>query len=166
MLFLTDFSDLVLQRCLIISCTFTGCHSVILNRLDLGFYGLQKKNSFGANSRSSLPEVFCKKGVLRNFAKFTGKHLCQSLFFLKKDSGTDVFLCLRPATFFKKRDSSTCVFLWILQNFLEHLFLQNTSGGCFPKRLGCVRPTRDYLQDKNFFLCWRHFDFEHFEIYF
>ena len=28
-----------------------------------------------------LPEVFYKKGVLRNFAKFTGKHLCQSLFF-------------------------------------------------------------------------------------
>ena len=24
-----------------------------------------------------------KKGVLRNFAKFTGKHLCQVLFFLK-----------------------------------------------------------------------------------
>ena len=22
------------------------------------------------------PEVFCKKGVLRNFAKFTGKHMC------------------------------------------------------------------------------------------
>ena len=30
--------------------------------------------------RSSLPEVFCKKGVLRNFTKFTEKHLCQSLF--------------------------------------------------------------------------------------
>ena len=30
--------------------------------------------------RSSRPEVFCKKGVLRNFPKFTGKHLCQSLF--------------------------------------------------------------------------------------
>ena len=29
------------------------------------------------------PEVFCKKGVLRNFAEFTGKHLCQSLFFNK-----------------------------------------------------------------------------------
>ena len=27
------------------------------------------------------PEVFCEKGVLRNFAKFTEKHLCQSLFF-------------------------------------------------------------------------------------
>ena len=33
--------------------------------------------------RSIRPEVFCKKGVLRNFAKFTGKHLRQSLFFNK-----------------------------------------------------------------------------------
>ena len=43
--------------------------------------------------RSSCPEVFCKKGVLRNFTKFTGKDLCQSLFFNKDaDSGTGVFL--------------------------------------------------------------------------
>ena len=34
-------------------------------------------------TRSSRPEVFCKKGVVRNFAKFTGKHMCQSLFFNK-----------------------------------------------------------------------------------
>ena len=34
-------------------------------------------------SRSSRPEVFLKKGVLRNFAKFRGKHLFQSLFFNK-----------------------------------------------------------------------------------
>ena len=33
--------------------------------------------------RSSRPDVFCKKGVLRNFTKFTEKHLCQSLFFNK-----------------------------------------------------------------------------------
>ena len=33
--------------------------------------------------RSSRPEKFCKKGVLRNFTKFTGKLLCQSLFLLK-----------------------------------------------------------------------------------
>ena len=38
--------------------------------------------------RSSRPEVFCKKGVLRNFPKFTGNHLCQSL---------------RSTTLFKKR---------------------------------------------------------------
>ena len=52
-------------------------------------------------NRSSRPEVFCKKGVRRNFAKFTGKHLCQSFFFkkvasacnfIKKNSGTGVFL--------------------------------------------------------------------------
>ena len=29
--------------------------------------------------------MFSKKGVLRNFAKFTGKHLCQSLIFNKVD---------------------------------------------------------------------------------
>ena len=34
-------------------------------------------------NRSSHPEVFCQKCVLKNFAKFTGKHLCQSLCFNK-----------------------------------------------------------------------------------
>ena len=33
--------------------------------------------------RSSSPVVFCKKDVLKNFAKFTGKRLYQSLFFNK-----------------------------------------------------------------------------------
>ena len=37
-----------------------------------------------------------KKGVLRNFTKFTGKPLCQSLFFNKVTG-------LRPATLLKKR---------------------------------------------------------------
>ena len=40
---------------------------------------------------TSPPEEFCKKGALENFAEFTGKHLCQGLFFNKV---TD----LRPAT--------------------------------------------------------------------
>ena len=30
---------------------------------------------------SNRPEVFRKKSALRNFAKTTGKHLCQSFFF-------------------------------------------------------------------------------------
>ena len=46
-------------------------------------------------TRSSLSEVFCKKGVLRIFTKFTGKHLCQKIFF-NKVAG------LRPATLLKK----------------------------------------------------------------
>ena len=36
-----------------------------------------------SNIRSSRPEVFCKKSLLKDFAKFTGKHLCQSLCFNK-----------------------------------------------------------------------------------
>ena len=57
------------------------------------------------------PEVFCKKGFLRNFAKFKGKHLCKSLF-LNKIAGLgqqnrlaglilkpgSLSCCLRPAT--------------------------------------------------------------------
>ena len=38
---------------------------------------------FSRVSRSSRPDVFCKKGVVRNFSQFTGKHLCQSLFLIK-----------------------------------------------------------------------------------
>ena len=38
------------------------------------------------------PEVFYKKGVLKNFTKFTGKHLCQSLFFNKVAGQCDTCL--------------------------------------------------------------------------
>ena len=55
---------------------------------------------FGSCSlaRSSHPEVFCKKGVARNFTKFTGKHLRQSLFF-NKVAGLGPKACI----FIKKR---------------------------------------------------------------
>ena len=52
--------------------------------------------------RGSRLEVFCKKGVLRNFAKFIVKHLCQSLVFnkviglcnySKKETLAQVFSC-------------------------------------------------------------------------
>ena len=43
-----------------------------------------------------------KKGVLKNFATFTGKDLYQSLFFSKIAS------CLRPATLLKKRFWNMC----------------------------------------------------------
>ena len=51
--------------------------------------------------RSSHMKVFCKTGVLRYFAKFTGKHLCQGLFF-NKVAG------LRAATLLKKRQQHRC----------------------------------------------------------
>ena len=57
--------------------------------------------------------MFCEKGVLRNFAKFTGKHLCQSLFFNKVAGAA------------WKRDSGTGFFLWILRNS-KNTFLYRT----------------------------------------
>ena len=68
--------------------------------------------SFEPMGWSSRPEVFCRKGVLRNFAKFTGKHLCQSFFF-NKVSG------LRPATLLKKENLAqvfSCEFCKISKN--------------------------------------------------
>ena len=56
----------------------------------MNLIGLMKEFLILQNNRSIRPEVFWKKGILRNLAKFTGKHMCQSLFFNKK-------------TFFEKR---------------------------------------------------------------
>ena len=69
-----------------------------------------------------------KKGILRNFAKFTGKHLCQSLFLNK-------VAVLGPETLFKKRLWHRCCFPVNFVKFLRNLFLQNTSGGCFYESL-------------------------------
>ena len=54
-------------------------------------------------------ELFYKYDVLKNFANFTGKHLCWSLF-LNKNAGD------RPATLLKG-DSDTAFFTLILRNF-------------------------------------------------
>ena len=48
--------------------------------------------------QKQAPDVFCKKGILRNFTKFTEKHLCQSLLFnkvdfIKKETLAQVFSC-------------------------------------------------------------------------
>ena len=68
--------------------------------------------------------MFCKKGILRNSTKFTGKQLRQSLVFNKVAGQA------RPATLLKKRLWHRCFSV----NFVEFLrtpFLWNTSGGCF-----------------------------------
>ena len=71
-------------------------------------------------NRSSQQRCSVKKGVLRNFTKFTGKHLCQCLFF-NKVAG------LRPASLLKKRFWHRCFpvnFLKFLRTpfFAEHLW--------------------------------------------
>ena len=62
----------------------------------------------------SCPEVFCKKGVLRNFAKFTVKHLCQSLLFNKVESLRLWHRCF-PVNFVKFLTTLFCIeHLWWL----------------------------------------------------
>ena len=68
---------------------------------------------------SEAPEMFYKKNVLKNFAKFTGKHLCQSLLL------------------FKAR-----VLLWNLQDF--YTCLQNTSVRLLLSVKNSVRWKRRY----------------------
>ena len=63
-----------------------------------------------------------KKSVLRNFAKFTGKHLCQRLF-------SNEVVGLRPATLLKKSLWHSWCFSVNTAKFLKTSFL--TSDGCF-----------------------------------
>ena len=59
----------------------------------LGFFSHLLKKKF--KDRIRRPELFCKKGVLENYAKFTGKRLWQSLLFNKVAGQTlpQVFSC-------------------------------------------------------------------------
>ena len=82
--------------------------------------GNNKIRKFRIYTRSSHQRCSIKKGVLRNFTKFTGKHLCQSLFF-NKVAG------LRLATLLKKRLWHRC-FPVNFVKFLRTPVLQNTSG--------------------------------------
>ena len=71
-----------------------------------------------AGYRSSRSQMFFKIGVLKNFAIFTGKHLCCNLFF-NKVAG------LRYATLLKKETLSqvfSCEYCNIFKNtyFEEH----------------------------------------------
>ena len=95
---------------------------------------LQNKCSF---IRSNHRRCSVKKGVLKNFSKFIGKHLCWSLFlnkitgwglhFIKKETPTQVLSCefceIFKNTFFHwtppvvASDKRT----FILQSFIQHL---------------------------------------------
>ena len=63
-----------------------------------------------------------EKRVLKNFATYTGKHLCRSLFF-NKVAG------LNPATLVKNRLRHRCLLVEFVK-FLRTPFLYNTSDGC------------------------------------
>ena len=97
-------TDAILRTCDILSKKATSSLQMFSNK-----YLTHSRAWPSTTFKSSHPELFCKKGVFKNFTKFTGKHLCQSLF-LNKVAG------LRPATLLKKRLWYS-VFLWIFWNF-------------------------------------------------
>ena len=75
----------------------------VLSTLMLLQQGKLQQQILHGISRSSLPDVFCKKAPLKTYSKFTGKHLRWSLFLIKLQA-------FRLATLLKK-DSNTGVFL-------------------------------------------------------
>ena len=100
------------------------------------------------NIRSSHPVVFCEKGVLEKFAKFTVKHLCQSFFLIKLQASS--------LQLYWKKYSGGGVFLWILLNkntfFIEHnrwLFFDNSSF-----ELSSVISKVFVADFEHVFVCW------------
>ena len=66
-----------------------------------------------------------KKGVLRNFTKLTGKHLCQSLFF-NKVTGQGCF----PVNFVKfLRTPSFIEHLWMTASLLQNIEIFERPSG-------------------------------------
>ena len=78
-------------------------------------------NSFFCNVlifRRTRPQIFFKIDVLKNFANFTGKHLCGSLFSIKLQS-------LRSANLLKM-GSNIVTFLWNWWSFFMNSFFYGT----------------------------------------
>ena len=78
--------------------------------------------------RSTNQRCSMKKAVLKNFAIFTGKSLCLSLYLIKLQA-------FRSATLLK-RDFNTGVFLWILRNLQKHLLWRTSVNSYFGWDLG------------------------------
>ena len=83
----------------VLNIKFLTIKVLILFRFYYGFkiiFLILRSRDYNYSYKKQPPNVLYKKGVLRNFTKFTGKHLFQSLFF-NKVAG------MRPATLLKKR---------------------------------------------------------------
>ena len=94
-------------------------------------------------SRSSHRKCYIRKCALRNFAKFIGKHLCQSSFLIKLDLSLQLYW---------KRDFVTGVFVNFTK-FLRKLFLHNTSGWQL-LQIHVTLYSTYLLKDKNYNICF------------
>ena len=100
--------------------------------------------------RSSLSQMFFKIGILKNFATFTGKHLCWSL---------------KACNFIKNRLLHRDFPVNIMK-FLRTPFLQNVSSGCFSIILLLFLNPGNCLIWLDFFF-WKKYYFDFFtEVFF
>ena len=86
--------------------------------------------------RSSLPEEFYKKGVLKYFTKFTGKHVRWYLSCNKASSWSSATSL--------NTESGTGAFLWIFWNLYKNICLQRSVRVC----LWGVRSLLEFLSVK------------------
>ena len=97
-----------------------------------------KNNSWNALYRSRHRRCSVRKGVLRNFAKLTGKHLCQSLFFLIKLQDW--------ACNFTKKETLEHVFSCEFCEIFKNTFLT--------ERLWTTSSVSNYCEDLKRVFCW------------
>ena len=71
---------------------------------------MQVRSVFRAQKKQP-PDVFYKKGVLRDFTKFKGKHLCQILIF-NRVAGLSLQLSLREKCPYSELFWSECGKMW------------------------------------------------------
>ena len=113
------------------------------------FSGRSFWKTFGVtfcDDRRSHQRCSFRKSAFRNFAKFTVKHLCQSLFFNKAAA-------LRPASLLKERLWHRC-FPMNFAKFLGAPFLQNTFGRLLLWLFGNPSQSNQSLLRFWFFTIW------------
>ena len=101
-------------------CIFHSTYTEILNMAGSEYARVTQGSKYAAISRSSHWRSFVRKVVLRNFAKFTGKHLYQGLFF-NKETGTNVlqWICEISKKIFLQNTS-----LQLLVNLTEYILMR------------------------------------------
>ena len=113
-------------------------------------------NQFIILVRSNCPEVFCKKRVLRNFAKLTRKNLCRSLFF-NKSAG------LRPVIIVAKKDLSQMFNVVVISLYLftiKVIVAKNTTKmTCFNLTNTCLFKVNNRNTRKRYEICSTNFIF-------
>ena len=113
------FVSSALHHCLVLLPS-TYNKNLIYFDLDTFRYFSSKRVAFvNKSDRGSLPELFSKKIGPENFAKFAGKHLCQSVFLkkvIKRETQGQVFSCefyeTLKKTFFYRTPPGDCFCLY------------------------------------------------------